>query len=111
METFISLGGAVHIPIKSPQELGYLVRATRKTQHLLLDDVAGSAGVSHVFVRDVEHGKETIQFGRLLILLRELGIELRADVPIEAQKAFEQLSLTGLKSLKPKASKPPKSVE
>ena len=36
---------------------------------------------SHVFVIDAERGKPTIQFGKLLALLRELGIELTADAP------------------------------
>ena len=36
---------------------------------------ACSAGVGPVFVREVERGKETVQLGRVLKLLSELGIE------------------------------------
>jgi len=43
-----------------------LMRATRKQQKVRIDDVAGSAGVGPVFVREVERGKETVQLGRVL---------------------------------------------
>ena len=63
-------------PVKSVADLGLLARATRRSNRLRLDDVAGSAGLGPVFVGDVEHGKETVQFGRVLRLLEELGIEI-----------------------------------
>ena len=63
------------VTILSPQQLGLLIRATRRTQKLRLDDTAGTAGVGHVFVREVERGKPTVQLGRVLRLLGELGID------------------------------------
>ncbi len=95
---------AVKISIKTPQELGLLVRATRKQQKIRMDDVAGSAGVGPVFVREVERGKSTVQLGRVLKLLAELGIELRADVPDEVVPAYERLQKVGVKPLKPRRS-------
>jgi transcriptional regulator with XRE-family HTH domain len=92
----------MELPIKTPQELGMLVRATRKLQKIRMDDVAGSAGVGPVFVRDVERGKSTVQLGRVMKLLAELGIELRADVPEDVIPAFEQLKKVGVKPLKPR---------
>ena len=89
----------MQIPITSPGQLGLLVRATRKTQKLRLDDVAGSAGLGHVFAREVERGKPTVQLGRVLQLLAELGITLQADVPDEVLPAFEQLKVSGVKPL------------
>jgi len=68
-------------PITSPEELGEIIRKARKAQRLRQDDLAGTAGASHVFVMDVERGKPTVQFGKVLDLLRELGIRLFADVP------------------------------
>lgn len=68
------------VNITSVPELGLLFRASRKNQPVRMDDVAGSAGVGHVFVRDVEHGKECVQFGRVMKPLTELGIKLKADV-------------------------------
>ena len=63
----------MQVPIKSVEDLGYAVRATRTSQELRLDDLAGCAGASHVFARHVEHGKPTVQLGLVLQLLHELG--------------------------------------
>lgn len=98
---------AMLITVSSPQDLGLLVRATRKTQQLRMDDLAGSAGVGPVFVREVERGKETVQLGRVLQLLSELGIALKADIPDDAVDAFEHLRLVGVKPLKPRRPRQP----
>lgn len=67
--------------IDTPRQLGEFIRRVRKAQGLRQDDLAGIAGSSHVFVLDVERGKPTVQFGKVLDLLRELGIHLVADIP------------------------------
>ncbi|MDZ4255264.1 MAG: transcriptional regulator [Sulfuritalea sp.] len=95
----------MQVMIQSPKILGLLIRATRKTQRVRMDDLAGSAGVGPVFVREVERGKETVQLGRVLGLLAELGIELRADVPDNVLPAFERLRQSGVKPLKPRRPK------
>ncbi|MES3000686.1 MAG: helix-turn-helix domain-containing protein [Pseudomonadota bacterium] len=92
----------MQININSPRELGLLIRATRKAQKLRLDDVAGSAGVGHVFVRDVERGKETVQLGRVMKLLAELGITLSADVSHDVAPVLATLKLKGVKPLRPR---------
>lgn len=92
------------IPITSPQQLGLLIRATRKTQKLRLDDLAGTAGVGHVFAREVERGKETVQMGRVMKLLAELGIELKAGVSPEVAPEFARLQSVGVKPLRPRRS-------
>ena len=81
----------MQVKIKSVEQLGLLIRATRKAQGVRLDDVAGSAGVGPVFARDVEHGKPTVQLGRVLQLLDELGITLTADFPDQAGPAYTAL--------------------
>jgi transcriptional regulator with XRE-family HTH domain len=88
------------VPILSPEQLGMLIRATRRAQKLRIDDTAGTAGVGHVFVREVERGKPTVQLGRVMKLLAELGIGLKADVPDAALPEFRRLQSTGLKPLK-----------
>jgi transcriptional regulator with XRE-family HTH domain len=93
---------AMHIKIRSPHHLGLLVRAARKTQQLRMDDVAGSTGVGHVFVREVERGKPTVQLGRVMKLLAELGIELEADVPADVMPEFSRLQSVGVKPLPPR---------
>jgi transcriptional regulator with XRE-family HTH domain len=87
------------IDIRSVTELGLAIRAARKAGGVRLDDLAGTAGVGHVFVRETERGKETVQLGRVLRLLNELGIELKADVPESALPMLERLRSEGLKPL------------
>jgi transcriptional regulator with XRE-family HTH domain len=76
------------IPIQSVAAFGQVVRAVRKAGGVRQDDVAGSVGVSHVYLRDLEHGKETAQMGRALQVLAELGIRMELEIPDEA---FERL--------------------
>ena len=90
--------------IQSVADLGIVLRAVRKSQGLRLDDLAGSAGVGHVFAREVEHGKETVQMGRVLKLLEEAGIKLSVEIPSDALEHLQALQATGLKPLKPRAS-------
>lgn len=97
------------LDVTDPQTLGLLTRATRKTHKLRMDDVAGSAGVGHVFVRDIERGKPTVQFGRMLKVLHELGLQLKVDVPDEAMPAFSALRTAGLKPPKPRVTAQRKS--
>jgi transcriptional regulator with XRE-family HTH domain len=89
----------MQIPIHSPADLGIAIRAVRHQQGLRLDDTAGSAGVGHVFLREVERGKETVQLGRVLQVLHELGIHLSIDIPSEALPRWEALRQKGLKPL------------
>jgi transcriptional regulator with XRE-family HTH domain len=92
------------IDIVDVRDLGLVTRATRKLQKLRLDDAAGSAGVGHVFVRDLERGKPTVQLGRVLRVLAELGIALKADMPESAHPLLQELARVGLKPPKPRRS-------
>lgn len=90
------------INIQSPDELGLLIRAVRKHQKIRMDDLAGSAGVGPVFVREVERGKETVQLGRVIQILAELGIRLRADVPDDVEETLALLKRKGVKPFTPR---------
>lgn len=81
----------MRIPVTSMAELGLLVRAARKQQKLRVDDAAGAANVSHRFVRNVEQGKPTVQFERVLQVLDELGIRLEADAPDDVAGELQRL--------------------
>jgi len=74
----------MRIAIDSATELGRVVRATRKAQHLRQDDTAGSVGVSENFLGKIEKGGETVQLGKLFQVLKGLGIRVILDVPYEA---------------------------
>ena len=76
------------VPIQSVAAFGQVVRAVRKAGGVRQDDVAGSVGVSHVYLRDLEHGKETVQMGRAMQVLAELGICMELEI---LDEAFERL--------------------
>lgn len=81
--------------ISGMTELGDLLRASRLAQGLTRDDVAIATGLSPKFITHVEAGKPTAQIGKVLHLLGELGITLRAQVSVDippalATKAFQR---------------------
>jgi predicted transcriptional regulator len=78
----------MRIPIQSVVDLGLAVRAVRRQSRVRIDDLAATAGVSKQFTQDVEHGKPTVQFGRVLKVLAELGLPLVLDIPDEAAQAL-----------------------
>lgn len=67
--------------VRTAEDLGRLIRQQRKRQRLRQADLAAMIGASHVFLGDVEKGKPTVQLGRVLTLLDELGLALRVDIP------------------------------
>lgn len=88
------------VKVITAADLGLVLRAVRRSQKLRLDDLAGCARVGHVFVRELEHGKETVQLGRVLQVLGELGIQVQLTVPDSALDELERLKKTGLRPLK-----------
>lgn len=98
------------IHITTVAELGMLLRATRKSQGVRLDDAAGSAGVGPVFAGEVERGKEAVQLGLVLKLLEEVGLQLKVDFPENALPMLRQFQEKGVRPLPPRrASKGAKS--
>jgi len=67
------------IKINSTQELGQLVRLTRKAQKLTQPQLAAAAGVGIRFIVDLEKGKETCQMGKAFHTLHMLGIKLMIE--------------------------------
>jgi len=76
--------------VKSPEELGRIVRAVRRTQGLRQDDLAAMTGSSHVTLMNIERGKEGVALGRVMQVLRELGIQMQLEVPPEAAEAVRK---------------------
>jgi len=66
------------VPIRDAKQLGALVRAVRKAQVLRQDEVGR---FSHSFIGDLEDGKPTAQLGKVIEVLRELGVKLRLELP------------------------------
>lgn len=64
--------------IADAKGLGDEIRRRRREQHLTQEKLADLADLSAVFVIEVEKGKPTAQIGRVMRLLRTLGIDLVA---------------------------------
>ena len=62
--------------IRNTEDLGRIVRNVRKLQKLSQDDLAGMAGTGRRFIVDLEKGKQTVQFGKVLRVLRTLGVSV-----------------------------------
>ncbi|WP_313024843.1 transcriptional regulator [Pseudomonas lopnurensis] len=93
--------------IDSPEKLGLLIRASRKAMSLRQDDAAGSIGVSENFLGKVERGGETVQWGKLFLVMRELGLNLSVEVPDEFSSLTERHLQSLLdKSVRDKAAAP-----
>jgi len=56
--------------------IGEAVRDARKAAGLRQDQLAASAGVGLRFVVELERGKQTAQFGKVLQVLTALGLSL-----------------------------------
>lgn len=65
--------------IKASHDIGLLVRNKRKENGLTLHDAAAVCGVSHVFLSELENGKESVQLNKVLQVTTCLGIEISAD--------------------------------
>lgn len=66
--------------INSVTPLGEMVRSQRKALDLTQIEAAGLCGVGERFLRELEHGKPSLEIGRVIQVLTGLGIELSATV-------------------------------
>lgn len=73
----------MQVQIDQASDIGQYVRAVRKAQGLRQDDLAAMAGTSHVVLGNVERGKDSVQIGRVFELLRQLGIRVQLDLPVD----------------------------
>ena len=63
-------------PVKDALEIGSILRKKRKSQDLTLEQVAQLCGLSIRFISEVERGKPTAEFGKVLFLLNSVGVDL-----------------------------------
>jgi HTH-type transcriptional regulator/antitoxin HipB len=66
--------------IGSPRDLAAAVRGRRASLGLSQADLAKRAGVSRPWLSNVEAGKPTAEFGRIIRLLDALGLSLHLDI-------------------------------
>jgi HTH-type transcriptional regulator/antitoxin HipB len=69
------------IKIVSVAELGALAKHVRRDQSLDQETAGMLSGNGSTFISRFENGKESCEIGRVLSLLRELGMELEVNLP------------------------------
>jgi len=65
----------------SPADIGKLIRETRKRLGSTQKDLALTSGTGLRFIVDLEKGKETCEFGKVLTVLNTLGIRMMLTPP------------------------------
>jgi HTH-type transcriptional regulator/antitoxin HipB len=68
------------------EQIGALIRATRKSLGVTQRELALTSGTGLRFVVDLERGKETCEIGKTLTILQTLGIKLTLVPPSAAGK-------------------------
>jgi HTH-type transcriptional regulator / antitoxin HipB len=68
------------------EQIGTLIRATRKGLGVTQRELALTSGTGLRFVVDLERGKETCEIGKVLTILQTLGIKLTLAPPTAAGK-------------------------
>lgn len=62
--------------ILSSQDIGNILRATRKAQGATQSEFASLCGVGVRFISELENGKPTAELGKVLAVIQCLGLEL-----------------------------------
>jgi HTH-type transcriptional regulator / antitoxin HipB len=65
----------------TPQDIGRLVRETRKELGATQKALALTSGTGLRFIIELEKGKETAEIGKVLTILQTLGIQLTLTPP------------------------------
>lgn len=65
-------------------EIGRLIKATQKSRGLTQRDLARMSGTGLRFIIELEQGKPTCQFGKVLTVIDALGITLTPTLPVAA---------------------------
>ena len=64
------------LKIKSVSDLGNFVREIRESQKMTQADILGLANTGNRFIVELENGKPTVQFQKVLDVLDVLGLEI-----------------------------------
>ena len=65
----------------TPEDIGKLIRDTRKNLGVTQRDLALTSGTGLRFVIDLEKGKKTCEIGKALTILHTLGIKITLIPP------------------------------
>jgi HTH-type transcriptional regulator / antitoxin HipB len=65
--------------LRTPTDIGHLVRDQRKKRRWTQADLAARLGVSRLWIVQLEQGKDTAQVGLVMRALNELDVPLQVD--------------------------------
>jgi y4mF family transcriptional regulator len=65
----------------TPEQIGRLIRETRKSLGVTQKNLALTSGTGLRFIIDLEKGKETCEIGKALRVLQTLGINMTLTPP------------------------------
>ena len=71
------------LEINEMTQIAEAVRKTRKKQKVSQTVLSQASNVGLRFVGDIERGKPSVQFDKLLAVLMSLGISLKLELPQE----------------------------
>ena len=71
------------LEINEMTQIAEVVRKTRKNQKVSQTILSQASNVGLRFVGDIERGKPSVQFDKLLAVLTTLGISLKLELPQE----------------------------
>jgi len=66
--------------ITSPASLGAQIKKRRKELNYTQTFLSEFSGLSASFISDLEHGKDTAEIGKVLLLVNLLGMDLEINV-------------------------------
>lgn len=65
------------------EQIGNLVRDTRKAMGVTQTDLSLTSGTGQRFISDLENGKPTCQLSKVLTVLQTLGIQIDLQSPVD----------------------------
>ena len=71
------------IQVNNMVEIAHAVREARRSQGISQTVLAQLSNVGLRFVCEIEHGKKSVRFDKLLSVLTTLGMSLRLEMPSE----------------------------
>jgi HTH-type transcriptional regulator / antitoxin HipB len=70
----------------TPRDIGGLIRQTRRSLGVTQRGLALTSGTGLRFIIELEKGKETAEFGKVLTVLQTLGIQLTLTPPAATKR-------------------------
>ena len=82
----------VTMKVQNIKQLGAVSKLVRQSQSLDQETAGLLSGNGLTFISQFENGKETVEIGRVLNLLEQLGIDLEINLPPNLpEKTIEKL--------------------